>query len=171
MNIKSILCCVALLAGFVQAAAAATPGEIPVGGVLPDVPMKGLIGPARKLGVFRGKPLIINVWASWCGPCRDEMGSLEALNRRFGGQQFNIIGISTDDYEVRALGFLRQSNTTFNNFLDSKLVLENLLGADHLPLTILVDPAGKVLAKVYGSRQWDSAESLKLIEKTLRVKL
>lgn len=171
MNFKSIYCTFALLAGLAQAAYSATPGEIPVGGVLPDVSMKGLIGPARKLGGYRGKPLIINVWASWCGPCREEMGSLEVLNRRFGGQQFNIIGISTDDYENRALGFLRQSNTTFNNFLDSRLVLENLLGADHLPLTLLIDPAGRVLAKYYGSRQWDSAESLRWIEKTLKVKL
>jgi thiol-disulfide isomerase/thioredoxin len=158
-------------AGLASQASAATPGEIAIGGVLPDVTMKGLIGPARNLGVYRGKPLLINVWASWCGPCRQEMGSLELLNRRFGGQQFNIIGISTDDYEDRALGFLRQSNTTFNNFLDKNLVLENLLGADHLPLTLLVDARGRVLSKVYGSRQWDSPESLKMMEQMLKIKL
>lgn len=133
--------------------------------------MQGLIGPARKLSAFKGKPLIINVWASWCGPCRSEMGSLERLSRRFGGRQFNVIGVSTDDYPERAVSFLQKSNVTFNNFIDSKLFLENMLGADRLPLTLLVDAQGKVLGKYYGAKPWDSPEALALIAKTFQIKL
>ena len=65
---------------------------------------------------LRGKPLIINVWASWCGPCRAEMGSLERLSRRFNGKQFNIIGVSTDDHANAAAAFLRQAKVTFDNY-------------------------------------------------------
>lgn len=149
----------------------ATPGEVLIGSVLREATMDGLIGPARKLSSFRGKPLIINVWASWCGPCRQEMRSLERLAWRYDGRQFNIIGISTDDYRDRALNFLQKSNTTFNNYIDSKLFLENMLGADRLPLTLLVDPQGKVLAKFYGSKQWDNSEVLLMIGKTFGVKM
>lgn len=133
--------------------------------------MPGLSGPSRKLSEFRGKPLLINVWASWCGPCRDEMGSLDRLSRRFGGKQFNVIGISTDDYRERALSFLQDSKTGFSHFIDQKLMLENMLGADKIPLTLLVDAEGRVLAKIYGARQWDSKENVDLIAKTFQIKM
>lgn len=152
-------------------ALAKTPGEVEIGGFLREAQLQGLSGPSRKLSEFRGKPLIINVWASWCGPCRQEMGSLERLSRRYGGKRFNIIGISTDDYRDRATLFLMQSGTTFSNFIDSKLFMENMLGADRLPLTLLVDAQGRVLAKFYGSRQWDSPEALEAIGKTFGIKL
>ena len=159
------------LAGATPLAPAATPGEVGIGSTLRQAHMQGLSGPSKNLTAFRGKPLLINVWASWCGPCRQEMGSLERLSRRYGGKQFNVIGISTDDYRDRALAFLQQSNTTFSNFIDSKLFMENMLGADRLPLTLLVDAQGKVLAKYYGAKQWDGPEALNVISTTFRVKM
>lgn len=148
-----------------------TPGEVEVGGVLRDVAIQGLLGPSRKLFSLRGKPLIINVWASWCGPCREEMGSLERLSRRFWDGELNVIGISTDDYRDRAETFLRRSGITFANFIDQKLVLENMLGANKLPLTVLVDAQGRVLAKYFGAKVWDSAESIAMIARHFRIKL
>ena len=152
-------------------ARAATPGEVAVGAVLRDASMQGISTPSRRLSDFRGKPLVINVWASWCGPCRQEMGSLERMSRRFGTKQLNVIGISTDDYRDRALAFVKQSNITFSNFIDHELFLENMLGANRLPLTELVDAQGRVLAKHYGAKEWDSPQSLDLIGKTLKIKL
>ncbi|MGE5650205.1 MAG: TlpA family protein disulfide reductase [Bacillota bacterium] len=139
--------------------------------MLREAQMQGLSGASGQLSAYRGKPLIINVWASWCGPCRMEMGSLERLSRRFGGKNFNVIGISTDDYREPAQAFLRQSGTTFPNFIDSKLFLENMLGADRIPLTLLVDAKGQVLGKYYGARQWDSPESIEMIVKAFRLKI
>jgi thiol-disulfide isomerase/thioredoxin len=150
---------------------AKTPGEVDVGNVLREAPLYGFAGDFRKLSELRGKPLIINVWASWCGPCRAEMGSLERLSRRYGGKQFNIIGVSTDDDADAAAAFLARANITFDNYLDRKLVLENMLGAATIPLTILVDAHGRVLMKFHGSKEWDSAQSLELIGKTFRKKL
>jgi thiol-disulfide isomerase/thioredoxin len=150
---------------------AKTPGEVEPGAALGQAPMRWLSGPSRNLSSFRGKPLIINVWASWCGPCREEMASLERLSRRFGGKQFNVIGISTDDYASRAQAFLRQSGVTFSNYIDNQLLLENMLGADRLPLTVLVDAQGRVLAKLYGAKEWDGPPALALIEKHLRIRL
>jgi thiol-disulfide isomerase/thioredoxin len=160
-----------LLTGAAPLALAKTPGEVVAGGMLRDAPMKGLSGPSRLLSDYRGKPLIINVWASWCGPCRQEMASLERLSRRYGGKHFIVIGISTDDYPEPAKSFLQKSGTTFSHFIDNRLLLENMLGANRIPLTILVDAKGRVLGKYYGAKEWDSPEALEVISQALRIRL
>ncbi len=147
---------------------ARTPGEVEIGQVLPPAMLLGLNGPNRALSAFRGKPLIINVWASWCGPCRQEMASLERLAWRENGLPLVVIGISTDDYPEKAQALLRSSNATISHFIDRELQIEHLLGATQLPLTVLVDATGRVRDKVYGAREWDSAESLALIKKHLQ---
>lgn len=167
---KAILAALLLAVAVAMPAVAKTPGEVEVGQVLRQAPMQGILGPSRLLSDFRGKPMIINVWASWCGPCNAEMPSLQRLAKR-AGQQVHVIGISTDDYPDRAEQFVRQLDIRFSNFIDSKLRLEHMLGAERLPLTLLVDAQGKVLAKHYGAREWDSPESLAYVAKHLRIKL
>jgi len=156
-----------LLSVFALTGFAKTPGEVDVGEVLRPALMRGLNGPDRKLADFLGKPLVINVWAIWCPPCIAEMGSLERLAWSPDGQHFNVIGISTDDYPERAKAFLNKSQATLNHYIDRKLELENMLGADHLPLTLLVDAKGRVLSKTVGAREWDSAASRAMIRQTL----
>ena len=102
---------------------AGTPGEVKVGSILREASLYGFAGDYRKLSELRGKPLIINVWASWCGPCRAEMGSLERLSKRYAGKQFNIIGISTDDDSKAAAKFLTRWNITFDNYHDYRLTM------------------------------------------------
>jgi thiol-disulfide isomerase/thioredoxin len=157
-----------LFLAFGQASGATTPGEVPVGGTLREITLQGLNGPSRRLSAFRGRPLIINVWASWCGPCRAEMASLERLS--WEGQQFAIIGISTDDYADQAKRLLKNTNATINHFIDHDLLVENMLGASQLPLTVLVDPDGRILKKIYGARQWDGADELRLIREAFHAK-
>jgi thiol-disulfide isomerase/thioredoxin len=145
---------------------ATTPGEIPIGGTLRGATLQGLNGPLRSLSAYRGRPLIINVWASWCGPCKQEMASLERLAWRDQQQYFAIIGISTDDYADRAKDLLNMTNATISHFIDHDLLMENMLGASQLPLTVFVDADGRVLGRIYGARQWDSADALHLIDAT-----
>ena len=152
-------------------AGAKTPGEVEIGGTLPEATMQGLSGPSRKLSEFRGKPLIINVWASWCGPCRSEMGSLERLFWRYEGRKFSMIGISTDDYRDKAEAFLKMSPSSFSHFIDSRLMLENMLGANKIPLTVLVDARGRVVGKYYGAKDWDSPEARMLIGKAFGIRM
>lgn len=149
----------------------ATPGEVAIGGYIREVTLDGLNGPAKKFSDFKGKPLIINIWASWCGPCQAEMGSLERLAQRYNGKEFNIIGISTDDYRIKAEAFIKQTEISFENFLDHKLLLENMLGANTIPLTILVDADGRVLQKVRGPREWDSPQIINAIGDVFHIKL
>jgi len=126
--------------------------------------MQGLNGPSRPLSFYRGRPLIINVWASWCAPCRAEMASLERLAWGDLAERFAVIGISTDDHIDRAQSWLRRSNATISHYIDRRLELEHMLGATHLPLTVLVDATGRVRAKVAGAREWDGPEARRLIE-------
>ncbi len=148
-----------------------TPGEVLVGASLPDATLNGFSGNTKKFSAYRGKPLIINVWASWCGPCREEIGSLERLSRRFGGKQLNVIGISTDDDANAAAAFIKESKLTFTNYLDSNVRLENMLGANTIPLTILVDEHGRIIEKIHGFQDWDNPETIKFINQKLHLKL
>ena len=149
-------------------AQAGTTGEVVIGQTLREASLLGLNGPPRRLSEFRGKPMVINVWASWCGPCRAETASLERLAWSDAGRHFAVIGISTDDDQHKALTWLKQSNATISHFIDERLLMEHMLGATHLPLTVLVDAQGRVLEKVYGAKAWDEAEALKLIAKAFR---
>ena len=144
-------------------AQAPAPAEVAVGQTLPDVVLQGLNGPSSRMAAFRGKPLIINVWASWCGPCRAEMSSLERLSWQQGAAAFNVIGVSTDDYPERAKAYLKTTNATLTHFIDRQLALERLLGASRVPLTVLVDGQGRVLKKIYGARSWDGPTATELI--------
>jgi len=99
------------------------------------------------------------------------MDSLERLARRYSGKQFNVIGISTDDDGDAAAAFLKQSGITFENFLDSHVILENMLGANTIPLTILVDAHGRVLEKARGAYEWDSPEVISAIAEFFQIKL
>jgi thiol-disulfide isomerase/thioredoxin len=144
------------------------PGEVRIGESLREATIQGLNGPSRRLSEFRGKPLIINVWASWCGPCRAEMASLERLAWHDQAGRFTVIGISTDDDRNRAETWLKTSNATISQFIDSGLLMEHMLGATRLPLTVLVGANGVVLEKIYGARQWDTPDTMQLIGKVFR---
>jgi thiol-disulfide isomerase/thioredoxin len=164
----AVATCTLFLAGNAPAAPLAAPALVPVGQPVPDFRMAGLNGPPRSLATFKGRPLIINVWASWCSPCRKEAASLEQLAWSEKGAPYTIIGVSTDDERANALAWLKQSNATLSHYIDSAphWPLEKSLGASSIPLTVLVDPTGRVVGRIRGARDWYSAESIKLIERT-----
>ena len=99
------------------------------------------------------------------------MASLERLAWLDETGRFSVIGISTDDDPEQAKALLKGTNATINQFIDSKLLMENMLGASRLPLTVLVDANGRVLDKIYGARAWDKPEALQLIANTFRIQI
>jgi len=152
-------------------ALAKTPGEIEEGSYLRDATLNGLDIKNSTFKAYLGQPLLINVWASWCGPCREEMGSLERLAKHYNNNELNIIGISTDDYPEKAKAFIKHAKVTFNNYIDSHLRLENMLGANTIPLTLLVSKEGLILKKVHGAYQWDHPDTIQAIAKIFKIKL
>lgn len=168
---KLRLCSLVFYMMIVTIGYAGQPSEVPEGGQLRDATLYGFAGDLQQLSQLRGKPLVINVWASWCGPCRAEMASLSQLAQQFNGKQFNIIGISTDDDADAALKFILQANLAFANYHDHQLIMETMLGASRIPLTVLIDAKGRIVKKIHGAREWDSPESLQLIGSALKVKI
>lgn len=148
------------------AAFASSTAAVPVGGVLREATLQGLNGPSRHLNAYRGTPLLINIWASWCGPCREEMASIERLAWLSDEQYFAIIGISTDDSVDQAAALLKGTNATISQFIDQRRQMEDMLGASALPLTVLVDADGRVLNKIYGAQRWDGPDALRFINQT-----
>ena len=139
--------------------------------MLPDAPLRGLGGDLQRLAQWRGKPLVVNVWASWCGPCRAEMASLERLSRLAPGK-LAVIGVTTDDDVNLAREFVARAGISFPCFHDTDQNLQRrVFGAAAIPLTLVVDAQGRIVQRVVGARQWDSAQSVALIESTLGMPL
>lgn len=95
------------------------------------------------------------------------MASLEQLAWLESSGEFNIIGVSTDDYSEKALTFLNSRNTTIRHYVDQNLVIEKALGAERIPLTVLIDSQGRVIDKVFGAKSWSDPEMVVLIRQTL----
>jgi thiol-disulfide isomerase/thioredoxin len=148
----------------------ASPPPVAIGQPLPNAFMTGLNGPVRSIHSFRGRPLIVNVWASWCGPCRAEAASLERLARSEAGRRYTVIGISTDDHRENAIKWLAHSKATLLHFIDRAphWPLEHMMGASAIPVTVLVDANGRVVARIRGAREWDTAESIGVIERAFK---
>ena len=126
----------------------------------------------RKLGLadFRGKFVLVNLWATWCGPCRREMPSLDRLQARLSGGDFTVLALSQDRKGVAAVQkFLAQIGTQhLDVFVDSSARSARKLGAIGLPTTVLLDREGRVIGRLIGSAEWDSDEAARLIKSVIQ---
>jgi thiol-disulfide isomerase/thioredoxin len=111
-------------------------------------------GAPATLDLRRGRPMLVNVWASWCGPCRAEMPAFECLHAS-AGDAVAVVGISVDADRHLAAEFLRDHRVSFGNFSDAEgRVTREQLGVGVLPLTLVIAADGTVLARVAGARDW-----------------
>jgi thiol-disulfide isomerase/thioredoxin len=117
---------------------------------------------------FLGKNVIVNVWATWCEPCRKEMPSLERLALQSDPVQLKVVGITLDTDLNLAREFLLRYGVTFRNFTDpAGRETRNALNVKLLPQTFLLTRDGIVAARVEGSRDWASDATRKMIEEAL----
>lgn len=120
-----------------------------------ELQLIGLDGAADTLERWRGKWLVINVWASWCEPCRREMGALQHLSERVDPARAAVIGLTVDDDLQLAREYLRRAGVRFDNFADGPPpVARPVLGVNALPATIVLGPDGQVRARILGARDW-----------------
>jgi thiol-disulfide isomerase/thioredoxin len=130
----------------------------------PPLVLEAGSGDALAARGFQGKMLVLNVWATWCPPCRREMPSLESLSRTLDPSRFAVVGMSTDADERVALEFLYQNNITFANFFDKNGRLAKQFGLKVYPETFLIAPDGTLVRRVPGLREWNSAEVIAELE-------
>lgn len=140
-----------------------------VGEAFPAVTLNNLSGKDQLAPeALRGKAWVINVWATWCEPCRKEMPSLERLHRQADPAKLAVIGLSVDTDLNLAREFLLQHQLTFPNFSDSEQKLaRDKLKIQAFPATFLVAADGTIKARITGARDWSSAETRQLLAQTL----
>lgn len=133
----------------------------------PHFTLPNLEGKRVSLKDFRGKLLLLNFWASWCIPCREEMPAIERLYQRYKNQGFVILGVNVKDDKKSALSFVRELNITFPIGFDPNGEVGLLYGAWGLPTTYLIDAKGIALARAWGPADWYSPGARELIKTLL----
>ena len=121
-------------------------------------------GEPLKLGAQRGKPVMVNFWATWCPPCREEMPAMERLYSRHRERGFVLLAISVDSDAALVKPFLDKHKLTFPVGLDAKMDLANAYGVRALPASFLIDRHGYLAALALGPRAWDDRAAHALIE-------
>jgi len=125
-------------------------------------------GKTMELSDFKGRFVLLNVWATWCAPCVIEMPSLNAIAQEFGGDDFAVITISMDQTDAAIDGFFEKHNFgALTRWRDSGLNLASKLGARGLPITVIYNPEGDEMVRVLGEADWTSDEAKALIGEIL----
>jgi thiol-disulfide isomerase/thioredoxin len=141
---------------------------------LPDLTFEDADGKPRKLSDWRGKTLLVNLWATWCVPCRKEMPALDALQAKLGGKDFEVVAINIDTRDPdKPKNFLNDANLTrLGYFSDQKAKvfqdLKSIGKALGMPTSLLVDAKGCEIATIAGPAEWASDDAIKLIKAALQ---
>lgn len=137
---------------------------------LPEVAFTGKDGEPLTLAAFKGKAVLLNLWATWCAPCRKEMPSLDRLQKELGSDTFEVVALAVDRTGLEgARKFLEETKIeSLKLYADATARSGTALKAVGMPTTILIDRQGRELGRLAGPAEWDSDEAKKLIEAALR---
>ena len=136
---------------------------------LPDLTFEDADGKPRKLSDWRGRIVLVNLWATWCVPCRKEMPALESLQTRLGGPNFEVVAVNIDTRDPeKPRNFLKEANLTrLGYFTDQKAkVFQDLKAIGRalgMPTSVLVDGEGCEIATLAGPAEWSSDDAIRLI--------
>lgn len=150
-----------------ELASAAGMEAYPVPLKAPPFRLPALIGEARAHADYRGRVVLLNFWASWCPPCREEFPSLVRLHKTMGGEQFTVLAVAVRDGDEAVAGFLAGGRPPFDVLLDRDGATAAAWHAAGVPVTYLLDRQGRLLAGKVGPLQWDSASMQRLIRHVL----
>jgi peroxiredoxin len=130
----------------------------------PDFDLATPDGKKISLKSFRGKVVLLNFWASWCVPCREEMPAMEKLYQEYKDKNFVILAVAVKDRKQDAIDFIKELKITYPIALDPEAQVGSLYGAWGLPATYLIGPKGEGLARGWGPAEWYSLAARKLVK-------
>ncbi|HFQ16029.1 MAG TPA: TlpA family protein disulfide reductase [Rhodobacteraceae bacterium] len=127
-------------------------------------------GQPRTLDEWRGKVVLLNIWATWCPPCRAEMPTLNNLQKTLGSDDFEVIALSVDKGgpDVPRAFLKKTGSTALKVYNDKTISVRSKLGLRGYPTTLLIGRDGRELGRLAGPAEWDSAGARKLIENALK---
>ncbi len=121
-------------------------------------------GQSRSLADFRGKFVLLNIWATWCIPCRKEMPALDRLATMLGSDDFEVVPLSIDrDMDLVRKFYLEVGIQKLGRYRDNSGGAARKLGAVGIPTTLLIDRDGREIGRLIGPAEWDSSEMIKFI--------
>ncbi len=141
---------------------------------IPDLAFEDANGQPKKLSDWRGKTVLVNLWATWCVPCRKEMPALDSLQTKLGGKDFEVVAINIDTRDPdKPKNFLKEANlTNLSYFSDQKAKvfqdLKNVGKALGMPTSVLIDGQGCEIANIAGPAEWASDDAIKLVKAALQ---
>jgi len=142
-----------------------------VGDTAPNFTFPGLDGKMVSLTDYRGKVVFLNIWATWCPPCRKEMPSMEKLYQQLKGEDFEILAVSVDTAGATAVGpFMKELNLSFPALLDTRGTVQNLYGTTGLPESFIIGRNGIIEKIVIGPTEWSTPEMVRFFRDLLRKK-
>ena len=144
-------------------------GPVRVGAEAPAYAAETLDGERMAISQLRGRPVLLNVWATWCHPCRQEIPALEQLHRTYAPRGLHVVGVSIDqgDQQQGIREFLQEYGASYPIWLDPDGEIQTAYSTMGVPNTFLIGPDGTVLWKHVGPVTADNAELVRLIEKSL----
>ena len=129
--------------------------------------LPGIGGEPRGPEDYKGRVVLLNFWASWCPPCRDEFPSLERLQNKIGGKDFTVLAVSVSDSAEGIARFLQGRTPPFDILMDDDGKVSTAFRARGVPVTYLLDRAGRLVAGKTGPQHWDSPEMEALIRQAI----
>jgi len=133
---------------------------------LPEIPFVDEAGASHRLADYRGKVVLLNLWATWCAPCRKEMPDIDALQAELGGEDFTVLTVASSnrDTQVKVGAFFEKAGIShLPRLIDDTERLPRALGLPGLPASILIDRKGKIVAQLLGPANWTSPEAKAVI--------
>jgi peroxiredoxin len=135
-----------------------------------DFTLPDLRGHAVQLSALRGKVVFINVWATWCPPCVEEMPTMQRLHEQLRARGLVVLAVSLDALGEQVVApFMRDYRLTFTTLLDPKGTIERLYRTGGVPESFIVDKQGRLVEKIVGPRDWAHPQALAMFERLLTV--
>jgi peroxiredoxin len=139
-----------------------------IGYTAPDFELKDVYGHPERLSDHRGQVVLLNFWATWCGPCRVEMPTIQALHEDYADRDFTVLSVAGDFEGASKVGpFMEEVGVTFPGLIDASGTVQDAYFVNALPMTFLLDRNGVVAYKLVGFFDWNLPKFRGLVEELL----